>query len=156
VKQPAERTVATNRKALRDYHIEETYEAGIELLGTEVKALREGQANLRDSFAVVRDGQAYLHNVHISPYSHGNTANHEPMRIRKLLLHKAEIKRLIGKTQEKGLTLIPLKIYFTEKGKAKVELGLGKGKQLHDKRRDIAERDMNRDMERELRERQKG
>ena len=156
MKQPQARTVATNRKALHDFFIEETYEAGIELQGTEVKSLRDGRANLRDSYAAVSQGQLYLHNVHISPYSHGNIANHEPLRSRRLLMHKAEIRRLLGKTQEKGLTLVPLKIYFNDQGKAKVELGLGRGKQLHDKRRTIAERDANREIARELRSRQKG
>lgn len=156
VKQPAARTVATNRKALHDYHILERIEAGVELVGTEVKSLRDGQANLRDSYAAVSDGQMYLHNVHISPYSHGNISNHDPMRVRRLLLHKDEIGRLAAKTAEKGLTIVPLRIYFSEKSKAKVELGLARGKQLHDKRRAIAERDMNRELARELRQRQKG
>lgn len=155
VRSQEERVVATNRKALHDFFILETFEAGIELMGTEVKSLRDGRANLRDSYALIRDGQAYLHNVHISPYSHGNIQNHEPLRTRRLLLHKAEIKHLIGKTQESSLTLVPLKIYFTDKGRAKVEVALAKGKQLHDKRRTLAERDQNREIARELRERQK-
>lgn len=155
MKQPAERIVATNRKALHDFFILETFEAGIELRGTEVKSLRDGRANLRDSYAAIDRGQLYLHNVHISPYSHGNIANHEPLRERRLLMHRAEIKRLIGKTQESGLTLVPLKLYFSERGKAKIEIGLARGKQQHDKRATIAERDANREIARSLRERQK-
>ena len=148
------RVVATNRKAYHDYEIEETHEAGIALQGTEVKSLRAGRANLRDSYARIAGGEVYLHNTHISEYSHGNIANHEPRRMRKLLMHKAEIRRLTGKVQEKGLTLVPLRIYF--KGNvAKVELALARGKISYDKRRAIAERDANRDMERALRERQK-
>ncbi|RJQ51123.1 MAG: SsrA-binding protein SmpB, partial [Actinobacteria bacterium] len=137
---PDEKVVATNRKAYHDYDIEEVYEAGIVLQGTEVKSLRVGRANLRDSFARVKGDELYLHNVHISPYSHGNIANHEPRRMRKLLLHKAEIKRLMGKVAERGLTLVPLRIYF--KGNvAKVELALARGKARYDKRRAIADRD---------------
>lgn len=155
MKQPAERIVASNRKALHDYSILETFEAGIELVGTEVKSLREGRANLRDSHAAISEGQLYLHNVHISPYSHQGYSTHEPTRARRLLVHKEEIRRLIGKTQEKGLTLVPLKIYFNEKGRAKIEIGVARGKQAHDKRTTIAERDANRDIARDLRERQK-
>jgi len=151
---PDEKVVATNRKAYHDYDIEEVYEAGIVLQGTEVKSLRVGRANLRDSFARVKGDELYLHNVHISPYSHGNIANHEPRRMRKLLLHKAEIKRLMGKVAERGLTLVPLRIYF--KGNvAKVELALARGKARYDKRRAIADRDAKRDIDRALRERQK-
>ncbi len=149
-----EKVVATNRKAYHDYSIEETYEAGIALVGSEVKSLRAGKANLRDSYARVRDGELYLYNVHISPYSHGNITNHEPMRTRKLLLHKAEIKRLTGKVAERGLTLVPLKLYF-KGNKAKVELGLARGKAKYDKRAAIAKREANREIERALRERQK-
>lgn len=149
-----EKVVATNRKAYHDYEIEETYEAGIALQGTEVKSLRTGRANLKDSFARVAGDEVYLHNTHISPYSHGNISNHEPRRRRKLLMHKAEIRRLNGKVKEKGLTLVPLRIYF--KGNvAKIELALARGKVKYDKRRVIAERDANRDMERALRERHK-
>ena len=128
--------VATNKKAYHDYHIEETYEAGMALQGTEVKSLREGKANLKDSFARIEKDEIFLLNCHISPYSHGNIANHDPMRTRKLLLHKREIQRLIGKIQQKGYALIPLKIYFKNE-KAKVELGLAKGKKAYDKREDI-------------------
>lgn len=155
MKQPAERTVATNRKALHDYHILERYEAGVELVGTEVKSLREGKASLREGYAAIQDGQAFLHNVHVAPYSHGNIANHDPLRVRRLLLRREEISRLAGKVQEKGLTLVPLRIYFSSAGKAKVELALARGKQLYDRRRSIAERDMSRELARELREREK-
>jgi len=151
---PDEKVVATNRKAYHDYEIEEVYEAGIALRGTEVKSLRAGRANLRDSFARVKGDEVYLHNVHISPYSHGNIANHEPRRIRKLLMHKAEIKRLMGKVAERGLTLVPLRIYF-KGNRAKVELALARGKARYDKRRAIADRDAKRDIDRALRERQK-
>ncbi|MDQ0204717.1 SsrA-binding protein SmpB [Pectinatus haikarae] len=146
--------VCENRKARHDYFIQETYEAGIALVGTEVKALREGKANLKDSFALIRNGEAFLENVHISPYEHGNIFNHDPLRIRKLLMHKAEIVKLFSKTQEKGLTLVPLKIYFV-KGKAKVELALASGKKNYDKRQSIAEKTAKREIDRALKERQK-
>ncbi|KKM10686.1 SsrA-binding protein [Clostridiales bacterium PH28_bin88] len=154
----AERTVKVvteNRKARHDYFIEETYEAGIALKGTEVKSLRAGKGNLRDSYARVENGEVMLYNMHISPYEQGNRFNHEPTRPRKLLLHKGEINRLLGKTREKGLTLVPLKVYFNSRGRAKLELGLAKGKKLHDKREDIAERDAKREIEKAFRERQK-
>src|SRR5690554_1490254 len=147
------RAVATNRKARHDYHILETLEAGLVLTGTEVKSLRGGRANLNDSFARIEDGQAYLYNMHISPYSHGNRFNHEPTRIRKLLLHKDEIRRLIGKTREQGLTLIPLQVYFNEQGWAKVELALARGKKKWDKREAIAKRDVRRQAERAMKDR---
>lgn len=151
-----ERIAAKNRKAYHDYHIDETYEAGIELKGSEVKSIRSGKLNLRDSFARIDDGEMWLFNVHISPYSHVDKFTQpDPLRPRKLLLHKKEILRLIGKTKEKGFTLIPLKVYFNNRGKAKVEIGLARGKVLHDKRKDIAERTAKRDIERALRERQK-
>jgi SsrA-binding protein len=149
----AERVVATNRKAFHDYHIEERYEAGMVLQGTEVKALREGRINLRDSFARVDGAAVILHNCHISPYSHGNIMNHDPLRPRKLLLHRREIDKLLGRTQQKGLTLVPLKLYFTPKGKAKIELGLGKGKHEYDRRDDLKEREARRDVERALKSR---
>ncbi|HLF90130.1 MAG TPA: SsrA-binding protein SmpB [Anaerolineales bacterium] len=137
--------VATHSKAFHDYHIEEKYEAGIALVGTEVKSLREGRANLRDSFARIEGNEVYLYHCHISPYSHGNRANPDPVRVRKLLLHRDEIKKLIGKTQQRGFTLVPLKIYF-KKGRAKVELALALGKKTPDKRetlrRKIAEREI--------------
>ena len=154
---PAEnRTIATNKKARHDYFIDETFECGIALTGTEVKSLRENRASLRDSFATVRNGEVWLHGVHISPYSHGNRANVDPDRQRKLLLHKKEIRYLIGKTKERGYTLVPTKLYFAPNNKAKVELGLARGKKLYDKRDTIAKRDQQRDVERALRDRQKG
>ena len=144
-----EKIIATNRKAYHDYFIQETYEAGISLLGTEVKSLREGRANLKESYALIKNGEAFLLNCHISPYSHGNIRNHEPSRTRKLLLHKKEIDRLWGNISQKGLTLIPLKIYF-KRGKAKVELGLGKGKRQYEKRATIKEKEARREIERHL------
>lgn len=147
------RAVATNRKARHDYHILETVEAGLVLTGTEVKSLRGGRANLNDSFARIENGQAYLYNMHISPYSHGNRFNHEPTRTRKLLMHKDEIRRLIGKTREQGLTLIPLQIYFNEQGWAKVELALARGKKKWDKREAMAQRDARREVERAMKDR---
>ena len=147
----AEKTVTTNRKARHDYFIVETFEAGIVLHGTEVKSLRMGRANLKDSYAAVMKGELWLFHAHISPYDFGNIYNHDPVRPRKLLLHKQEIKRLIGKVEEKGMTLIPLRLYFT-RGKAKVELGLARGKRQYDKREDIAKRDSDRDMQRELKD----
>ncbi|GAB4280794.1 MAG: SsrA-binding protein SmpB [Coriobacteriia bacterium] len=150
------RLIARNKKALHDYAIEETLEAGIVLAGTEVKSLRENGCSMRDSFATVRDGEVWLHNLHIAPYSHGNRANLDPDRTRKLLLHKRQIRYLVGKTRERGYTLVPLKMYFNEANRVKVELGIGKGKKLFDKRRDIAERDAKREIERAFRERQKG
>lgn len=135
--------IAENRKAYHDYHIEETLEAGIALQGTEVKSLRLGRVNLRDSFAKVERGEVFLHGVHISPYEQGNRFNHDPLRVRKLLLHKREIRRLIGKVREEGYTLIPTKLYF-KNGRCKVELALAKGKKLYDKRDAIAKRDAER------------
>jgi SsrA-binding protein len=152
----SERPIAKNKKAYHDFFIEETFETGIELTGTEVKSLRENGASLREAFATVRDGEVWMHAVHIAPYSHGNRANVEPDRKRRLLLHKKEIRYLIGKTKERGYTLIPLSLYFSPSNLVKVELGLARGKKLHDKRDSIAERDQKRDVERALRERQKG
>ncbi len=143
------KVVATNRKATHDYVVLETYEAGIELVGTEVKSLREGKCNLKDSYATVKNGEIFLVNMHISPYSHGTAFNHDPTRQRKLLLHRQEIDKLSGKIKERGLTLVPLKVYF-RRGRAKVELGLVKGKHTYDKRKDIAKRDMEREMKREM------
>ncbi len=151
--QKQERVAATNRKAFHDYFIEERFEAGIVLQGTEVKSLRDGRANLQDSYASARDGEVYLYNCHISPYSHGNIMNHDPTRPRKLLLHKKEINKLMGKTQQKGLTLIPLRIYFSKRGHAKVELGLAKGKKLYDRRESIKAREAGREVERAIKER---
>ena len=140
-----ERAVVTNRKARHEYHILETLEAGLVLTGTEVKSLRQGKANLNDAFARVVDGEVYLYNMHISPYDHGNRFNHEPTRVRKLMLHKDEIRRLVGKTREQGLTLIPLRVYFSDRGWAKVELALARGKKKWDKREDIARREAQRE-----------
>jgi SsrA-binding protein len=152
-KETGEKPVATNRKAFHDYFIEERYEAGIMLQGTEVKSLREGRVNLQDSYASVRGNDVFLHQCHISPYSHGNIMNHDPTRVRKLLLHKAEIHKLLGKTQQKGLTLIPLRIYFSKRGYAKVELGLAKGKKLYDRRETIKSREAGREVQRAIKER---
>ena len=144
--------VCQNRKAYHDYHIEETVESGIALLGTEVKSLREGKANLKDSYVLVKDDEAFLLNCHISPYSHGNILNHEPLRTRKLLMHRDEIDKLIGKAVTKGYTLIPLKIYF--KGSfAKVEIGVAKGKRLFEKRETIKEREAKREIDRAMKTR---
>ena len=147
-----EKVVTTNRKAYHDYNIEDTYEAGIMLQGTEVKSLREGRANLKDSYAIIKDGEIFLLNCHISPYSHGNMQNHDPERTRKLLLHKKEISKLWGKTGQQGFTLIPLKIYF-KNGKAKVVLGVAKGKRHYEKRASIKEREAKREIERHLKDR---
>ena len=146
--------VVTNRKAFHDYFIEETFEAGISLRGTEVKSLREGRINLKESFAMVENEEVFLYNCHISPYSHGNIFNHDPTRKRKLLLRKGEIQRLLGKTQQKGLTIIPLKIYF-KRGWAKVELALAKGKKLYDKRDTDAKRSAQREIEKAVRGKRK-
>ncbi len=142
-----EKLICQNKKAWHHYFIEDKYEAGISLLGTEVKSLREGKANLGDSYGKIKDGEIFLVDAHISPYTHGNRFNPDPLRTRKLLLKKREIRRLIGKIQEKGFTLIPLRLYFSN-GKAKVELGLAKGKKLFDKRESIKRKTMERDMER--------
>jgi SsrA-binding protein len=144
--------IARNKRARHDYHILDTWEAGIVLTGTEVKSLRQGKANLVDSFASVRGGEIFLHNLHIAPYEQGNQFNHEPTRTRKLLLHRKEIRRLIGGTEREGLTLIPLDLYF-KKGIAKVTLALGKGKKLHDKRADARRREDEREMARAARPR---
>src|SRR5688500_19681153 len=149
---PSTTALARNKRARHDYHILETWEAGVVLSGTEVKSLRQGKANLTDAYATVRDGEVFLLNLHISPYEQGNQFNHDPTRTRKLLLHKKEIKRMIGAVERQGLTLIPLELYF-KKGKAKVALALGKGKKLHDKRADEKKRDDQREMARELRAR---
>ena len=147
------RVVATNRKAYHDYFIEERFEAGIVLKGTEVKSLREGRVNLQESYASVTGGEVFLHHCHISPYSHGNIMNHDPIRARKLLLHKKEINKLLGKTQQKGLTLVPLRMYFSKRGQAKVELGLAKGKRQYDRRESIKSREAGREVERAIKER---
>jgi SsrA-binding protein len=140
----AQANIAENRKAFHDYHILETNEAGIVLLGTEVKAIREGRVNLRDSFARVEKGEIWLYNVNISPYSHRGYAEHEPLRQRKLLMHRDEIRKLIGKTTEKGMTLVPLRMYF-KNGRVKVAVGLAKGKKDYDKRETIKRRETERE-----------
>lgn len=140
-------TVVTNRKALHEYFILDRYEAGIVLKGTEVKSLRRGEANLQDGYAVLRNGEVWLVGMHISPFEKGNINNHDPKRDRKLLFHKQEIRRLIGKLSEKGLTLVPLRVYFTEKV-AKVELGLARGKRVYDKREAIKSREIARQLRR--------
>ena len=143
-REQAQSSIAENRKAHHDYHLLETFEAGVALLGTEVKAIREGRANLRDSFARVDNGEVYLYNVNISPYSHRGYADHEPLRPRKLLLHRNEIRKLIGKTVEKGMTLVPVRMYF-KNGRVKVAISLAKGKKEYDKRETIKRRESDRE-----------
>jgi len=145
----AQKLIASNKTARRDYDITDTYEAGMVLTGTEVKSLRAGKANLKDSYAFVNDEEVFLRELHISPYEQGNRYNHDPLRTRKLLLHKREIKKLYGKSREKGLSLIPLKLYF-KNGKVKVEIGIGKGKKLYDRRNDIKKREERRDIARDF------
>lgn len=144
--------VTDNRKAWHDYFIEDTFETGIVLKGTEVKSLREGKANLKDSYVLVKDGEVFLLGCHISPYSHGNIENHEPTRTRKLLLSRHEINKILGKALQKGYTIIPTKIYF-KKGLAKVEIALAKGKQLHDKRDSLKEKEARREVDRAMKDR---
>jgi SsrA-binding protein len=143
------KVISQNRKAYHDYHIEETVESGIALLGTEVKSLREGRAHLKDSYVILKSGEAFLLNCHISPYSHGNIMNHEPIRTRKLLMHRKEIDRLRGKVEGKGYTLIPLKLYFKDSF-VKVEIGLARGKKLFEKRDTIKEREAKREIEKAM------
>ena len=145
-----EQTIAVNRKARHDYSIEDTFEAGIVLTGTEIKSIRAGKVNLQDAYARVERDEAWLIGANIAPFEGGNRYNHEPRRTRKLLLHRAEIDLLRGRVAAKGLTVVPLRLYIDERGRAKVELGLARGKQLHDRRRDIAARDSRRELEREL------
>ncbi len=142
--------IANNKKAKYEYFIEETLEAGIVLKGTEVKSIRLGKANIKESYAQIKNGEVYIHGMHISPYDMGNRYNVEPLRTRKLLLNKREIKRLIGYVQQKGLTLIPLKLYINGKGLVKLELGVARGKKIYDKRHDIAERDAKRRVDRAM------
>jgi SsrA-binding protein len=149
------KVIAQNKKARHDYAIEDVYEAGIALTGTEVKSLRLGRASLVDGFATIDDGEIFLRNVHIPEYLQGSWTNHEPRRTRKLLLHRAEIERLVGKTRESGLTLVPLSLYFLD-GKVKVELALARGKRSYDKRQDLAKRDADREVRRVLGRRAKG
>ncbi len=141
--------IARNKRARHDYEILETWEAGIVLTGTEVKALRDGRAQITDAYAILKDAEVWLLNAHIAPYAHGNIWNHEPTRSRKLLLHQKEIRQLIGDVERKGLTLVALDLYF-KRGRAKVRIGLGRGKKLHDKRADLKARDDERDMQRAL------
>ena len=148
-KEDTEKNITVNRKARHEYAILQTFEAGIVLVGTEVKSLRQGKANLVDGYAKIENGEVWLVNAHISEYTQGNINNHDPRRERKLLLNKSEIRKLIGKTKEKGLTLIPLRLYF-KNGKVKVELALAKGKKVYDKRRDIAKKDFQREQERRI------
>ncbi len=145
------KVVAQNKKARHDYFIEQTMEAGIVLSGTEVKSIRQGKVNLKDSYAMIEGGEVILNGMHISPYEQGNIFNKDPLRDRKLLLHKSEINRLIGYTQQKGLSLVPLQLYF-KRGIVKLELGIAKGKKLYDKRDDMAERDAKREIDRKMKE----
>lgn len=147
----AKKVVAQNKSARRDYFVEDVLEAGIVLAGTEVKSIRAGKVNLKDSYAIIKNGEVFIQGMHISPYEQGNIYNKDPLRARKLLLHKHEIRRLIGYIQQKGMSLVPLEVYF-KRGKVKIALGIGKGKKLHDKREDIARRDAQRQIERRLKE----
>ncbi|MBM3462900.1 MAG: SsrA-binding protein SmpB [Armatimonadetes bacterium] len=146
----AEQNISVNRRARHEYHVDETFEAGLELVGTEVKSLRQGKANLQDAYAKVVNGQVWLYGCHISPFEKGNRFNHDPLRERRLLLHKREIAELARKSQERGLALIPLRMYWV-KGRAKLELAVCRGKQLHDKRESIKERETKREMDRATR-----
>ncbi len=154
-KESGRKVIASNRKARHDYSVLDTYEAGLVLVGTEVKSLREGRANLVDAFAQIDDGEAWLHNLHIPEYTQGTWTNHSPRRRRKLLLHSEEIGKLIGRTQESGFTLVPLSLYFKD-GRAKVEIALARGKKDYDRRHALAERDARRDIQRALGRRNKG
>lgn len=149
------KVIANNKRARHEYFIDETYEAGIALKGTEVKSIRQGKINLKDGYAEVKDGEVILHNVHISPYEKGNIFNVDPTRPRKLLLHKREIRKLIGYINQKGYTLVPLQIYLNDRGLIKLQLALAKGKKIYDKRETIAKRDSDRRIQKELRQRQK-
>ena len=149
---PGRKVIATNRRARHDYTIEDTFEAGVMLTGTEVKSLREGRASLTDGYAMITDGEVWLHGVHIPEYARGTWTNHEPRRIRKLLLHRKEIERLERSTHEGGLTLVPLSLYFSD-GRAKIELALARGRRTYDKRHELAKRDAAREVERALRRR---
>lgn len=145
-----QKTITVNRRARHEYHIDETIEAGLVLTGTEIKSVRAGKISLAEAYARVERGEAWLVGAHIAPWEGGNRANHEPRRDRKLLLHRLQIVQLLSRTRAKGQTIVPLRLYISERGRAKVELGIGRGKQLHDKRRDIAEREARRNVEREL------
>ncbi|WP_252312016.1 SsrA-binding protein SmpB [Sinobaca sp. H24] len=149
------RVLAQNKKARHDFFIEETYEAGLALKGTEIKAIREGRMNLKDSFGKIDGGELFLHNAHIGLYEHGNQFNHDPLRTRKLLLHRREISKLIGQSQQPGYSIVPLKVYI-KRGKAKVLIGLAKGKKQYDKRETLKQKDAQREMDRAIRSRMKG
>jgi SsrA-binding protein len=153
-----EKTIALNRRARHEFTIDETFEAGIALTGTEIKSIRAGKVNLSDSYARVERDEAWLIGMHIAPYEQASlqSGNHEPKRVRKLLLHRSEIDEIMGRAKQKGQTIVPLRLYLSARGRAKVELGLARGKQLHDRRRDIAERDSRRDVARELADVQRG
>ena len=150
-----EKTISLNRRARHEFSIEDTIEAGIALTGTEIKSIRAGKVSLSDAYARIERGEAWLVGAHIAPWESGNRFNHEPKRDRKLLLHRGQIDTLLGRTKAKGLTLVPLRLYISDRGKAKLELGLGRGKQLYDRRRDIAARDAKRDLDREIAEAQR-
>ena len=145
--------IAENKKAYHDYFILETYEAGIVLTGTEMKSIRRRRVNLKDSYGMIKEGELYIEGMHISPFEEGNRYNHDPLRRRKLLLHRREINKLIGKIKEEGLTLVPLKIYINDQGKAKMEIGLAKGKKLYDKRQVMAKKEADRSIERAMKNR---
>lgn len=151
-----EKTIALNRRARHEFTIDDTFEAGIVLTGTEIKSVRAGKVNLADAYARVEKDEAWLIGAHIAPFEQGNRYNHEPKRIRKLLLHRSEIDELLGRAKAKGQTIVPLRLYLNPRGRAKLELGLARGKQLHDRRRDIAERESKRDLERQLADAQRG
>ena len=151
-----EHTIALNRRARHEFSIEDTFEAGIVLTGTEIKSIRAGKVNLADAYARIERDEAWLIGAHIAPFEQANRYNHEPKRTRKLLLHRGEIDELLGKTKSKGLTIVPLRLYLTGKGRAKLELGLARGKQLHDRRHDIADRESRRDIAREMADAQRG
>jgi SsrA-binding protein len=151
-----EHTVALNRRARHEFTIDDTFEAGLVLTGTEIKSIRAGKVNLADAYARVEHDEAWLIGAHIAPWAQGNRYNHEPKRIRKLLLHRSEIDELMGRAKAKGQTIVPLRLYLDRRGRAKVELGLARGKQLHDRRRDIAVRDARREIARELADAQRG
>lgn len=151
-----DRKIASNKKAYHDYFVDETFECGVVLTGTEVKSIRENGLSLRESYASVRNAEVWITGVHIKPYSHGNRENSDPDRTRKLLMHKKQIRYLIGKTKERGFTLVPTRVYFSRDNKVKVEIGLCRGKKMYDKRADIAQKDANRDLQRDLKDRQRG
>ena len=151
-----EKTIAVNRRARHEFSIDETFEAGIVLTGTEIKSIRNGKVNLADAYARIERDEAWLVGAHIAPFEQANRYNHDPKRIRKLLLHRSEIDELLGRTKAKGQTIVPLRLYLNPRGRAKVELALARGKQLHDRRRDIADRDARRDIARELADAQRG